>query len=166
MNSVYDTALQELLHQWHAQLLTEHESHRGYYLPHFGVYKPSSTTPVRLVFNASASRNGQRSLNNCIFKGVWQQTKLIEILIRWRMYSYIADIRKAFLQIRVHQEDRQFLRFIWYINDQPRIFQLRVLLFGAAASPYILYTVLVLLFDRFGQDVRKIVKDTYMDNCY
>lgn len=59
------------------------ESH--YYLPHHGVLKPSSTsTKLRVVFNASQSTSTGQSLNDQLCIGPKLQSDLIEIIIRWR----------------------------------------------------------------------------------
>jgi len=41
-----------------------------YFLPHHGVYKPlSSTTKLRVVFNASAKTTNGNSLNDLLLEG-------------------------------------------------------------------------------------------------
>ena len=140
---------------------------RGYYTPHHPVYKDSSTTQIRPVFNASSRVRGLRSLNECIFKGTWQQTQLLDLLVRWRLHKFVvfADLKKAFLQIRVHPEDRQFLRFLWYEGDRLRTYQMTSVLFGATASPYMLYAALHRLFADFALEKYKDFPGSlYMDD--
>ncbi|UYV69800.1 hypothetical protein LAZ67_7000766 [Cordylochernes scorpioides] len=86
-----------------------------YFLPHRAVVKSgSSTTPVRPVFDAS-----------CKTKGGWDPNLLElipDIMLRFRLnkIGVVADIEKAFLQISVAKEDRQFLRFLWWEGQQAR----------------------------------------------
>ncbi|GFU39130.1 integrase catalytic domain-containing protein [Trichonephila clavipes] len=79
----------------------------SHYLPHRHVGRPNSTTKIRPVFNASSKQKGAVSLNNCLEKAL----NLIELipsrLARIRLYRFgvSADIRKAFLQISLNQQD-------------------------------------------------------------
>ncbi|XP_066958883.1 uncharacterized protein [Macrobrachium rosenbergii] len=71
----------------------------GYFMPHFGVRKESSTTPLRIVFNASSKRKGKLSLNDCLYAGPNLVELLYDLLLRFRSnpYAVISDISKAFL---------------------------------------------------------------------
>ncbi|CAG7820622.1 unnamed protein product, partial [Allacma fusca] len=89
----------------------------GHYLPHRAIIKESSdTTKVRPVFDASAKKNGEASLNDCLEKG----RNLLELIpniiagFRFHRIGLISDIEKAFLQISVKKEERDFLRFLWW----------------------------------------------------
>ena len=42
----------------------------GHYLPHHPVYKKSTTTLIRIVFNASSKPTGGKSLNNYLLMGL------------------------------------------------------------------------------------------------
>ncbi|KFM77148.1 hypothetical protein X975_01493, partial [Stegodyphus mimosarum] len=88
----------------------------GNYLPHRPVLKASSsTTPVRPVFDASAKLTNHPSLNQCLQCGPNLIEFIRDVLLRFRKWRYgiIEDIRKAFLQISIRKEDRDFLRFLW-----------------------------------------------------
>ena len=95
------------------------------YIPHFPVFKTgSSTTPDWPVFNASATTKGGRSVNHFVSKGVFRQTTLSDIIMRWRMYpcTALGDTKKAFLQIAIRPEDKKYLRLLWYVERSIRIF--------------------------------------------
>ena len=117
----------------------------GHYLPHRPVVKEGGTTRVRPVFDASAKEHGQPSLNQCVEKG----TNLIEIipalLLRFRLHriGIITDIWKAFLQISLSQEDRDFLRFLWVTAEGAlKIFRHTRVAFDVTSSPFPLGAVI------------------------
>ncbi|GBM79841.1 hypothetical protein AVEN_136498-1 [Araneus ventricosus] len=90
----------------------------GNYLSHRPVLKESSTTPIRPVFNTSAPMKGKPSLNESLHSG----SNLIELipdillLFREKKIGVSAVIMKAFLQISICKEYRDFLRFLWWKN--------------------------------------------------
>ncbi|GFX69604.1 uncharacterized protein TNCV_1769731 [Trichonephila clavipes] len=73
-----------------------------------------STTLICPVFDASAKLANYLSLNQCLACGSNLIEPLPDILLRLREreFGVIADIRKAFLQINIREEDRDFLRFL------------------------------------------------------
>ena len=119
----------------------------GHYLPHRPVLKLSSTTPIRPVFDASAKSKDGISLNACLEVG----PNLIELIPssinRFREYDtgIVSDIAKAFLQIVVSPKHRDFLRFLWIINNQVVVFRHVRLAFGLSCSPFILGVIIELI---------------------
>ena len=86
----------------------------GHYLPHHAVFKDSVTTPLRVVFNASAKVGDNLSLNDGFETGPTLSQKLIDSLLMFRVgrYGLIADISKAFLRVGLQEVDRDFVRFL------------------------------------------------------
>ncbi|UYV70400.1 hypothetical protein LAZ67_7002911 [Cordylochernes scorpioides] len=122
-----------------------------YFLPHRAVVKSgSSTTPVRPVFDASCKTKGGWSLNDCLAKGPNLLELIPDVMLRFRLnkIGVIADIEKAFLQISVAKEDRQFLRFLCYTS-----------------SPFLLAATLKLHLEQYEREVIPLLKCMYMDNC-
>ncbi|GFW32776.1 retrovirus-related Pol polyprotein from transposon 412 [Trichonephila clavipes] len=76
----------------------------------------SSTTPIRPVFGASARLANYPSLNQCLACSPNLIELIPDILLpfRERGFGVIADIRKAFLQINILKDDRDFLRLLWW----------------------------------------------------
>jgi hypothetical protein len=144
------------------------------YFPHRPVIKETSkTTPVRPVFDASCRSAGHASLNECLEKG----PNLLEVIpsiisrFRWRKIGVVSDIRKAFLQIQVKDEDRDYLRFLWWEDESKKIVELRHcrVVFGVTSSPFLLAATINHHLDGV-QDVNKetieaLRKSFYVDNC-
>ncbi|UYV71228.1 hypothetical protein LAZ67_8002292 [Cordylochernes scorpioides] len=134
------------------------------YLPHRPVLKDSHTTPIR---------PGLPSLNQCLEKGDNLIELIPDLLLRFRLgkYGIIADIRKAFLQIQVREEDREFLRFLWWKKDQKtlKFYRHCRVFFGLTSSPFLLATTIKyhLSLPQF-QDNRYaelLARSFYVDNC-
>ncbi|GFS93210.1 integrase catalytic domain-containing protein [Trichonephila clavipes] len=101
-----------------------------HYLPHRPVIKETSATSsmkIRPVFDASAKINNHPSLNDCLETGNNLIESVPAILARFRLkpIGVISDIRRAFLQISLHEKDRDFVRFLWFflapVMIQPKI---------------------------------------------
>ena len=124
-------------------------SHRLHYLPHHHVISPSSTTTkLRIVYYGSAkTTKSNNSLNECLFRGPVLLQDLAGILLRFRLQqvAITADIEKVFLQVSLHQMDRDATRFLWLksVNDQSSSQQIQEyrftrVPFGVISSPFLL----------------------------
>ncbi|KAJ8978051.1 hypothetical protein NQ317_015232 [Molorchus minor] len=102
----YDNVFSEWLSEGIIEYVPVDEiTHEAHYLPHRHVIKlSSSTTKIRPVFDASAREKGYPSLNQCIEKGINLIELIPSVLLRFRLHKIgvVADIRKAFLQISLH----------------------------------------------------------------
>ena len=145
---------------------------RKFYLPHKPVVREeASTTKVRMVFDASARPSPlSNSLNECMYTGPALQPNLWDILVRARMGAnlLIGDLKKAFLQVGITQEDKDAFRFLFNINGKEEHLRFVRVPFGAEASPFILGATLNYHFDKFKASHTETVKDlsrnTYVDN--
>ena len=93
------------------------------------------TTKIRIVFDISARDSG--------YKGPQTTPLLYNILLRFRSHVVASTfyIEKAFLQINVNENDRDYLRFLWcdnILSDQPKIVRNRFarVVFGVTNSPF------------------------------
>ena len=85
-------------------------------MPHRAVIRESAaSTKLRVVYDASVKSKSGFSLNDYLKKGPPLQNKLWDILIRTRFRPVVicGDIEKAFLQIRIRENERDCLRFHW-----------------------------------------------------
>lgn len=115
------------------------ESGRIWYLPHHGVYHPKKRA-LRVVFDCGATFKGT-SLNKQLLQGPNLTSTLLGVLIRFRQepVAVMGDIQSMFHQVKVMEEDIDFLRFLWWPNEdltkQVAEFRMTVHLFGAVSSP-------------------------------
>ena len=127
-----------------------------HYLPHFFILKDSETTPLRIVFAAST---GHVSLNDCLYTGPCLLNNLVELLLRFRFpqYAFIADIQRAFLNIRLQEADRPFVRFLWYkdndLSKELCVYTYNTIIFGHTSSPMTLAAVLLEHFQQYNDPV-------------
>ena len=89
------------------------------------IRKEAVSSKLRIVYNGSLRVGNNPSLNNCLHSGPSLIPKILDIMIlfRWFQIPLTADISKAFLQILIKPEDREYLRFLWIDdinNDNPR----------------------------------------------
>ncbi len=121
---------------------TTNESSRVWYLPHFGVYYPKIPSQIRVVFDSSAEYQCV-SLNKMLLPGPDQINSLLGVLIRFRQEDVVlmCDIEQMFHSFYVTPEDRDFLRFLRFKDNNPLEkvveYRMAVHLFGNAASPAI-----------------------------
>ena len=75
----------------------------------------SESTKLRVVYDASAKSGSGLSLNDCLESGPLLQNKFWDILIRTRFRPVVIceDIEKAFLQIKIRENETDCLRFHW-----------------------------------------------------
>ncbi|UYV84326.1 hypothetical protein LAZ67_X001851 [Cordylochernes scorpioides] len=79
-----------------------------YYMPHHCVLKEESTTTnLRVFFDASACSDDSPSLNKALHLGPKLQTDIFDLLLRFRTFfvALSADIEKMYRQILIHPDD-------------------------------------------------------------
>lgn len=121
------------------------------YLPHrLVIREEAETTKIRPVFDGSDHFKHGRSFNANLEVGPNLNPDIMGILMRWRRHkvAWTADIEKAFLQIAIHPEHKQIVRFLWVEDisvEKPMIehFIWKRLPFGLTSSPFILRVVLL-----------------------
>jgi len=130
---------------------------KEFYIPHKCVIRKSAeTTKMRIVYDASARATPESpSLNDCLYSGPPLQNKLWDVLVQQRAYPVVlaGDIQKAFLQIRIHESERDALQFHWQTDctSQVETYRFTRVLFGLAPLPFLLSGVLEYHLDSWAQ---------------
>ena len=114
----------------------------------------SSTTKLRVVFDASAKTSTGISLNDMLAIGPTLHPPLDKILINFRTHrvAVTGDISKMYREVMLSPPDRQLHRFLWRPSpDQPiRDYCMDRVTFGVAASPYLAVRTLQQAAEDFG----------------
>ncbi|GFW26900.1 integrase catalytic domain-containing protein [Trichonephila clavipes] len=145
----------------------------NYYIPHHSVYKPEKTsTPLRVVFDASAKTTSGFSLNSILLNGGIIQQDLFFIVSRFRKheYAFSAYIKKTYRQILVNPNQRDLQRIMWKPSaDAPvKINKLATVTYGRVSAPFLATRTLKALADEekveFPDAADVICNDSYMDD--
>ena len=77
-------------------------NNQGHHISHFGVFKDSATTPLRIFHDCSCKTPAGVSLNDCLEIRPPPQNDMLAILLRFRVHTIglTADIEKKFLSDR------------------------------------------------------------------
>ncbi|XP_075211192.1 uncharacterized protein LOC142318507 [Lycorma delicatula] len=146
---------------------------RPYYLPHHAVFKQtSSTTKLRVVFDASAKADNGISLNDTLIVGPTVQQDLISIVLRFRthVYAMTADIAKMYRQVLVDPRDYDLQRIIWRNSVEEEIghYQLKTIAYGTASAPFFATRCIIQLANENSKQFPKasevIRHDFYVDD--
>ncbi|CAG7784684.1 unnamed protein product [Allacma fusca] len=145
-----------------------------YYLPHHGVIKESSsTTKLRIVFDASAKSTSGQSLNDQLMVGPVCQEDLFSILVRFRWWKVpmTADIKEMYLNIWMRESHRNFQRIYWRFTTKENIqtFRLAKVTFGESCAPAQAIEALRKLAEIYAQEfpeaAKVLLRDFYVDDC-
>nr|XP_055059768.1 uncharacterized protein LOC129443292 [Misgurnus anguillicaudatus] len=174
----YTDFMNDMMSQGYAEKVPEHQLDRDdgkvWYIPHHGVYHPRKGK-LRVVFDCGAEYSGA-SLNSQLLQGPNLTNSLIGVLLRFRQepIAFMTDIKAMFYQVTVAEEDRDFLRFLWWpdgdVTQDVAVFRMTVHLFGAVSSPSCACFALRRTAEDnqhcFSEEVSDTVyKNFYMDDC-
>lgn len=174
----YDSIIQDQLDKGVIEKVNETCSDGPkHYLPHHAIINPlKPTTKLRIVYAASAkSRKGNKSLNECLYRGPVLLNDLCGLLMRFRLHNIaiVADIEKAFLQIGLQPSQRDVTRFIWMKDcSQARIdsnniqeYRFCRVPFGVISSPFLLGATIESNLELYDSNfAMKLKDDIYVDN--
>ncbi|UYV70745.1 hypothetical protein LAZ67_8000420 [Cordylochernes scorpioides] len=169
----YEDILEKWLRNKIIERVIDNKREGVHYLSHRPVFKENSpTTKVRPVFDASAKKKGKLSLNDCLERGPNMIETIPRILNKFRKseIGVSSDIEKAFLQIGIREEDRDYLRFLWY-DKEGNVVVLRHarVVFGITTSPYLLLATLFHHLNKapeHWQETAELLRESlYIDNC-
>ena len=141
----FSEVMHEYFQKGHAERvpLEELDSTPGkvYYLPMHAVYKQDSTTSkLRIVFDASAKTSSGTSLNDHLLVGPTVHPPLVDVLLRFRKFSVplTTDVSRMYRAVRLADDQKDLHRFLWR-EDPKQSFQhyrMTRLTFGVSASSF------------------------------
>lgn len=143
------------------------------FLPHHPVIRAeSSTTKLRVMFDASAKTSSNISLNDTLMIGPTIQDDLRGILMRFRVHQVVltADVEKMYRQINVSDDCRSYQQILWRedANDPLEVYHLKTITYGTSAAPFMAIRTLHLLADCERKDLDEAAqitkRDFYVDN--
>ena len=115
----FQAAVRDYEEQGHSEIVPvadlEKPPNETFYLPMFGVVKESSTsTKLRVVYDASAKSSTGSSLNDTLLPGPNLYLLLTTVILRFRVphFAMSADISKMFREVSLHPDERDFHRYI------------------------------------------------------
>ncbi|XP_055585175.1 uncharacterized protein LOC129738027 [Uranotaenia lowii] len=146
-----------------------------YFMPHHAVIRESSTTTkIRVVFDASCRSASGASLNDILMVGPVVQEDIRSIIMRARKHQImlIGDIKQMYRQILVDPRDTPMQRIIWRSNSTAPLatFELKTVTYGTASAPFLATRVLQQLADDEQKDFPEaatiLKQDFYVDDLF
>ena len=148
-----------------------------YYIPWTGVWNSNSlSTPCRPVFNASCPTKTGYSLNDLLPKGKNSLNKLVQIFIRWLIYTcaFHSDIQKMYNTIRLVADHWCYQLCLFEselnINVKPLVYVIKTLIYGVRSSgnqaERAVRKTAKLCKDDYPRQNEIIQGDLYMDDCF
>ncbi|ETN70133.1 hypothetical protein NECAME_14971 [Necator americanus] len=176
----YNSVFKDQLHQKIIEIVQEGDPVQGnhvHYIPHQPVLTSQKTTmKVRIVFDALAHYKGSPSLNDVLYIGPVILPPLYGLLLLFRIgkIAVIADVEKAFLQVRLHEKDRDATRCLWLHNHKfpPSPANVQTLrftrvTFGIKSSPFLLTRTMYYHLKSYKTEsdiVQELKDNLYVDN--
>uniref|UniRef100_A0A8D9BBX1 Integrase catalytic domain-containing protein n=1 Tax=Cacopsylla melanoneura TaxID=428564 RepID=A0A8D9BBX1_9HEMI len=138
-------------------------------LPHHAILKESSSSPLRVVFNASQPSSTNQTLNNAMHIGPKLQHDVGDILLSFCMnkVAVCGDIRQMYRAVLIHPDDRRYQHIFWRFskNEPVEELELKRLTFGFAPASYLAQKCLRTL-ATYEKDKYPAACQALMDSCY
>jgi hypothetical protein len=161
----------------HMEEIKSPESHENknatHYLPHHSVIKlDSTTTKLRMVFNAASQDHNRISLNDGLCVGPCIQEDLFSILFRFCQHQFacVADIQMMYRQIWVDPLDKELQRIVWRKSSLIPLKEnrLKTITYGTGPSSFLttrrLKELAIQIADDFSVASCIIARDLYMND--
>ncbi|XP_070854972.1 uncharacterized protein [Drosophila suzukii] len=121
-----------------------------YFIPYQCVLRPQSTSSkLRVVFDASSRTSTQVALNDILFVGPTVQEELYSVLLRFRLHKFApaADVKKMYRQVLFDEADQNFQIIVWRRDpsESLKIFKLNTVTYGTSQAPYLVIRSLMRL---------------------
>ncbi|XP_065088428.1 uncharacterized protein LOC135709910 [Ochlerotatus camptorhynchus] len=177
LHQQYKAFIDEYLDLGHMKRIHDYEDPevQHYYLPHHAVIREeSTTTKLRVVFDASCKTPNGPSLNDALMVGPTVQEDIRSITMRSRKHQVmvVADAKMMYRQVLVDPRDCRVQLIVWKPSpDHPmETYQLNTVTYGTASAPFLATRVLIQLADDEGQcfplAAKALKKDVYVDDLF
>ena len=144
------------------------------YLPHHEVYHANKPGKIHVVFDLSAEFHGT-SINKALLPGPDLTNQIVGVLLRFteKEITVTGDIEAMYHQVKVPENQRCFLRFLWWKNsDSIKVIvdhEMAAQVFGSISSPfcsnYVLKKTAADNIKKYGEDVSSILRrNFYVDD--
>ncbi|XP_055644340.1 uncharacterized protein LOC129780287 [Toxorhynchites rutilus septentrionalis] len=178
LKTAYSDFIHEYLNLKHMREISVAEKEIGsepypYYLPHHAVIRPdSTTTKLRVVFDASCASSSGVSLNDALLVGPVIQQDLLSIIIRFRLrkFAIVADVAKMYRMININPADYHLQRILWRDcgTESIKTFELTTVTYGTSSAPYLATKCLQRLSvdgkQQYPTAAKILSEDFYMDD--
>ncbi|XP_073838259.1 uncharacterized protein isoform X2 [Musca autumnalis] len=121
---MYEAIMQEHVSLGYMSAYNQSSDNSPYIIPHHCILSPnSSSTKLRVVFDASDGTSSNHSLNYKLMVGPTIHQDLITTLFSFlsNKYALTAKISKMYRQFRIGEPDRMFLIVLWRSNKNANI---------------------------------------------
>ena len=140
LHKVYTKSMNKLINLGYARIADKTSDTPGkfWFIPHHAVISEKKDKP-RVVFDCNSRYKG-RSLNDELVQGPDLVNRLTGVLIRFREedFAIMGDIEGMYFQVQVPEEQRSFLRFLWWpdgnLELKPVEYEMCTHVFGATSS--------------------------------
>jgi len=100
-------------------------------------------------------------LKDCLAEGPNLLELIPKELLKFqeKRIRFMPDIREAFLQISVNEQDRDCVRFVWWLKDHEGkigVFRYPRVVLGVNCSPFLLEAVISLNLKRYQQPLQTV----------
>ncbi|XP_036148371.1 uncharacterized protein LOC105833274 [Monomorium pharaonis] len=169
----YTEFMREYMRLGHMRKLLSWGARPHYYLPHHCVIKEaSSTTRLRVVFNASSKTTTGVSLNDILMTGPVVQQDLLSILIRFCIFkvAFVADISKMYRQVLIHESQVPLQRIVWreHSDNEIETYELLTLTYGTASASFLATKTIQHLAElrknNYPKGAAIVIRDFYVDD--
>lgn len=168
LKAKYVTAMEELQRNDQMRLVSRAPIGPCYHIPHHAVLKK-----FREVFDASCRTDRGVSLNEIQLVGEKLQEDLAPLIMRFRCkpIAITADIKKMYLQVKIHPDQWDLQRVFWRASQDDEIqeYWLTGVTFGVSSAPHCAVRAMVQgardLAAQYPQGAAAVQNDFYMDDC-
>lgn len=156
LHELYIDAMRDQIKRGHMEEVKD-VPENAYYIPHHAVFKNSSTTKLRTVYNASQKTTNGMGLNEQLAIGKISQASILDLILKGRQYkiAIIGDIEKMYKMIKLDKEQQHLQMILWREKSKEKIkvYKITRVMFGLAPSPYLAIRTL--------KELAKLIEKTY-----